>query len=80
MIYTDALLKQIVHSRGKIPFKRPQKKSPGPRILDFRQTRTDGFDWVINLELDHFFFAPFLRQTIADHTNLMLQDVSVFCT
>lgn len=34
--------------------------------------RTDGFDWVVNLELDHFVVAPQLRRTIADYVNTMI--------
>ncbi|CAK9042028.1 unnamed protein product [Durusdinium trenchii] len=35
---------------------------------------TSGMDWVVNLELDHFFVANLLRQTIGDYINLMIQD------
>eukprot|EP00434_Breviolum_minutum_P012379 symbB.v1.2.010904.t1/scaffold720.1/size169259/15 len=35
---------------------------------------TESFDWVVNLELDHFFFASVLRQTISEHMNLMTLD------
>ena len=36
------------------------------------QNITDGFDWVVNLELDHFVVASQLRRTIADYVNIMI--------
>eukprot|EP00439_Symbiodinium_sp_Y106_P013399 s1589_g1.t3 len=37
-----------------------------------RTNTTDGFDWVVNLELDHFVVASQLRRTIADYVNIMI--------
>ena len=67
-IYLGSLSIWFSAVEARVPFRPPTCG------LTSRSPRTDGFDWVINLELDHFFFAPFLRQTIADHMNLMLQD------
>merc|ERR1711971_848933 len=32
----------------------------------------DGYDWLVNAELDHFLVAPLLRQTIRKYTNAMI--------
>eukprot|EP00931_Biecheleriopsis_adriatica_P085891 TRINITY_DN60664_c0_g1_i1.p1 TRINITY_DN60664_c0_g1~~TRINITY_DN60664_c0_g1_i1.p1 ORF type:complete len:683 (-),score=145.94 TRINITY_DN60664_c0_g1_i1:27-2075(-) len=33
----------------------------------------DGYDWIVNAELDHFMVAPLLRKTIADYMNIVIQ-------
>ncbi|CAJ1350246.1 unnamed protein product, partial [Effrenium voratum] len=38
----------------------------------FEHNITNNYDWVVNVELDHFFVASLLRQTIADYMNVMI--------
>ena len=36
------------------------------------QNTLEGFDWIVNLELDHFMVASQLRRTIAEYVNIMI--------